>query len=148
MKKKEKKTEVQGGYEHIIAGIDPEAMADPKNNFEYLKFVMRSLLREKDVKRYIEIGLMTQEELNKNENSHLMPCGRYVGEVVNANNTIGKIFSNRIGEILHNSIGMIQERERKVIQYNEVRRRAMQEREEEEKRWQEETAKNEMLEIG
>lgn len=115
-------------YEHVIAGIDPEKMI---TDVEYLRFVMRNLLEENKVKRYIEIAMIPEEAFKRQEYCHLKPCGRYVGEVITENNMITKIFSNDMGRILHSSLEMENER-RRVIEYRQGRIQAMLKRQREE----------------
>lgn len=135
-------------YENVIVGIDPEAMMNEANDFEYLKYVMKNVLEENMVKRYIETAMIPEKEFDKSEYCHLHPCGRYVGEVVTENNSIMKRFSRDIGKICHSFKEMEAERN-KVIEYNEARRQAMLEREQAERaRIYEEMGELERIEIG
>lgn len=122
----------QSNYENVIVGIDLEKMMSEENNFSYLRYVMKNLLEENLVKSYIETAMIPDEEFDRPQYSHIVPCGRYVGEVVTVNNSIMKRFSKDIGKICHSAPDMRDERN-KVIQYNKAKRQAMREREEAER---------------
>ena len=77
-------------FEHVVAGFDlSRMMQDP----EYLRYAIKGipeedidgLFQEKRVKRYLETGLKTEEEIeeekNRTGNDRLWLCGRYVGEI-------------------------------------------------------------------
>ncbi len=112
-------------YEHIIVGIDMNLIeADP----EYLKNLMRGLLNENRVKRYLETGLKTesqiQKEVEETGNKSIWACGMYVGDLAEKNGKYYKQFDKRAGEFFHNCPEMKQKRE----EYRENRKKDMEKR--------------------
>ena len=87
-----------------------------QNNDEYLKYTMGALLKEKRVRNYLKMAMKTEEEINneisRTGNTHIYPCGRYVGSVKQTDRGFIKRFYNDVGRIFHNLPQM--ESERKV----------------------------------
>lgn len=107
-------------FEHVVAGFDlSRMMQDP----EYLRYAIKGipeedidgLFQEKRVKRYLETGLKTEEEIeeekNRTGNDRLWLCGRYVGEIADRKDgRLGKSFNIYVGIAEHRSPAMEQAR--------------------------------------
>lgn len=92
-------------YEYIVAGIDPEKMAQDGT---YLQTVMTDLLEQKRVNKYLERGMKEESELRPDE----LACGRYIGEIEQKpDGTYRKVFGARVGKVEHNSEYMKQARQ-------------------------------------
>lgn len=99
-------------YEHVVATINPEQM---ERDGAYLEAVIKGLLEQKRVRRYIETGLNTEQEIAEETErvgaSGSWPCGRYVGEIKKQEGKYIKAFDPNVGRAEHNSPQMQAERE-------------------------------------
>lgn len=85
-------------YRGILAQIDPMLLQTDEN---YCSVVMRKLLDQKRVIKYLEDGLQETPE---------QPCGKYIGGVKPTEKGYGKFFSLSVGRASHNSDLMINRR--------------------------------------
>ena len=97
-------------YKDILTQLDIDAL---QHDSVYLETVMRDLLEQNRVERYLRKGLQDYPE---------RPCGQYVGEISTEN--YGKVFNISIGKIAHNLPEMQNKRlEEKRIALKEKNRR-------------------------
>lgn len=82
-------------YKGILAQIDPMLLSVDEN---YCSVVMRNLLDQKRVLKYLEDGLQETPE---------RPCGKYIGGVRPTEKGYDKFFSLPVGRASHNSDLMI-----------------------------------------
>ena len=82
-------------YKGILAQIDPMLLSVDEN---YCSVVMRNLLDQKRVLKYLEDGLQETPE---------RPCGKYIGGVRSTEKGYDKFFSLPVGRASHNSDLMI-----------------------------------------
>ena len=99
-------------YKHVIAGINPGLMeTDP----EYLKYALKALFEQKRVNRYLDMALMTEEEIQQARSAGdrtVYPCGKYIGDIKrNDDGRLGKRFNASIGRMMHNTAEMQSKRE-------------------------------------
>lgn len=85
-------------YKDILADIDINLLQTDDN---YRVSVMKLLLNEKRVEKYLNDGLKENPEI---------PCGKYIGGIKNMQNTYGKYFDRIAGQRSHNSNEMINKR--------------------------------------
>ncbi len=94
-------------FKSILAQIDLHLLeTDPI----YKKIVMESLLNESRVKRYLDAGMMTPEEIAKAKesgNTSINECGKYIGGVSGKESDYEKFFDIGIGEKAHNIPEMV-----------------------------------------
>ena len=81
-------------YKDILAELDLDLL---QNDEKYCKMVIKSLINEKRVERYLETGLQEEPEL---------PCGKYVGGIFKTEKGYEKLFDPDIGKKSHNSLLM------------------------------------------
>ena len=85
-------------YKGILAQIDPALLeVDEK----YCVTVMRNLLEQNRINKYLEEGLKENPE---------RPCGKYIGGVKETEEGYKKIFSMIVGQASHNSELMVNRR--------------------------------------
>ncbi len=85
-------------YKGILAQIDPILL---ETDEKYCVTVMRNLLEQNRVKKYLEDGLKENPE---------RPCGKYIGGVKETEEGYKKIFSTAVGQASHNSELMVNRR--------------------------------------
>jgi len=85
-------------YRGVLAEIDLDLL---QNDPSYCSMVMRSLLNQKRVERYLESGLQDSPEI---------PCGKYIGGVRKTDEGYGKFFSMVVGRASHYSDLMVNRR--------------------------------------
>ena len=97
-------------YVDILTDIDLELL---QKDTEYCNMVMRGLLEQKRVEKYIKTGL---QEITA------QPCGKYIGGVINSAGVYRETFSTVVGYASHNSKEMIIKRKENKINEIEYRR--------------------------
>lgn len=86
-------------FKQVLAEIDLEQI---KSNPEYLKMLIRGLMKESRVEEYLDKGLQDNPD---------RPCGIYIGGVKETNNGYGKFFDQDVGYAAHNTPEMLRKRE-------------------------------------
>lgn len=115
-----------GNYKEVLAQIDLELLKNDKN---YCYAVMKGLLDQKRVERYLETGLQEVPE---------QPCGNYIGGVRKTERGYGKFFSTDVGKVSHNSDLMKNKRQRQREAAKKAREAAIANRKAEIERLEEE----------
>ena len=104
-------------YSQVLAQIDVRRLQTDRN---YCTMVMKGLLNQKRVEKYLEKGLQEHTE---------RPCGEYIGGVGERNGKLSKFFSEKVGIAAHYAPYMtnrrnvlktqqISENQRKIDNYN------------------------------
>lgn len=99
-------------YTHVLAQIDLNLL---KTDPMYLGVVMKYLLNESRVNRYMAVGMKTPEEIAKAKaqgNDSLDLCGRYIGGIAGKERNYQKFFDPSIGKKAHNLPDMVQARQK------------------------------------
>ena len=86
-------------YSKVLVDLDINSLLDDEN---YSIAIMKGLLNEKRVEKYLMRGLQENPEV---------PCGNYVGGILQGENRYAKVFSVKKGKMVHNSQEMINMRE-------------------------------------
>ncbi len=115
-------------YREVLAEIDLEQL---KNNPNYCEMVMKGLLDQQRVAKYLERGLQENPEI---------PCGQYIGGVRKTERGYGKFFSVEVGKASHNSKQMINIRKRHREMIENQRRKEIEYKKTQIKRLQDELA--------
>ncbi len=100
-------------YRGVLAEIDLELLQTDQN---YCNMVMKGLLDKERVEKYLESGLQETPEL---------PCGKYIGGVMQKENGYGKFFSTVVGKASHNSHLMVERRQERRKMIEEQRQKAI-----------------------
>lgn len=98
--------------ESVLAEIDIHLLqTDPV----YKRAVMKSLLDESRVSRYLDAGMKTPEEIDKAKaegHTSIDLCGRYIGGIMKDKNGYTKFFNPSVGRRAHNLPDMVQKRQK------------------------------------
>lgn len=98
-------------YSRVLAEIDLESIQRDPN---YCSEVMKSLLDQERVKKYLENGM-------KNSPEH--PCGNYIGGIQNTEKGFTKVFNQEVGTASHYSPYMVNSRQQQAArQQAEIQR--------------------------
>lgn len=95
--------------ESILAELDINLLqSDPV----YQRAVMKSLLNEERVNKYLNVGMMTYDEIAnaQADGNDIALCGRYIGGITKNDKGYTKFFNPLVGRIAHNLPDMVQER--------------------------------------
>lgn len=100
--------------EHVMASINIERM---RNDKTYYNYVMKNLFSKNRVMEFKRKSMMTEAELEKERhetgNLKTVPCGRYIGRVVDTSGANLEIkFDEEIGRYMHNKQDIVEEREK------------------------------------
>ena len=95
--------------ESVLAELDINLLQTDRT---YQLAVMKSLLNESRVNRYLDVGMMTYDEIAsaQADGNDIALCGRYIGGITKNDKGYTKFFNPLVGRIAHNLPGMIQER--------------------------------------
>ncbi len=91
-------------YSQVLAQIDVRRLQIDR---DYCTMVMKGLLNQKRVEKYLEKGLQEHTE---------RPCGEYIGGVGERNGKLSKFFSEKVGIEAHYAPYMINRRNKIAIQ--------------------------------
>ena len=121
-------------YYDIVVGIDPNLM---NQSPEYFRFMMKELLDKDRVCRYLQYGLMTEEEImqarqnvSPKEAEKIVPCGRYIGAVCFNKNECcyKKRFLKDLGLLFHRAPEMVKARTENKERIEEQRQASIRDR--------------------
>lgn len=95
----------QSSFSKVLAGIDMDLM---ESDMDYLKIAVTQLFSYNRINRYLEMGMKSIEELEKESartgNDSLWPCGRYIGKLIkDENGNYRKKFDVDVGMASHTS---------------------------------------------